>query len=80
MHNNWRHSHDEKTTHPLITKHVFSVICSGSCQCNKDCDCYKDRGKLLGLAENFSTPSRRYPNGKLKKYATFKDCLQAVNS
>lgn len=80
MHNHWKHSHDEKTEHPLIVKHVYNVIGSGSCQCSGDCDCYKDRGKLLGTAEVFTTPLRRYSNGNFKKYQSYKACLQAINS
>lgn len=79
MHTKWIFVKSVPTSHPLIIEHIYNVVDTGGCQCNKDCDCYKNKGKLLGTASNF-TGIRYYPNGTLKKYNTFKDCLQSVNS
>lgn len=80
MNTRWQYLHDEKTENSSITKHVYEIIATGSCQCYKDCDCSKEKGKIIGLAENFTTPFRRHKHGSPKKYKTYKDCLQALNS
>jgi len=57
----------------MIVKKTFDLIDSGSCSCWKDCDCYKDKGKVKGQSYGFMHPLKN------KNYDDLKTCMQSYN-
>ena len=63
-----------------ITTRVYNHLNTGSCQCTKDCDCMRLKGKIMYQIKTYSNPLAFKPNGKPKEFKTIKDCMSSYKA
>jgi hypothetical protein len=72
---------ETKEIEPDIFENVYDVFDKGSCQCFKDCDCYKKRGQFLFTISNYFHPkiTRSFDN-KPRYFSTLEGLKQSIKA
>ena len=65
---------------PNIFELTYEVYNSGSCQCFKDCDCYKKKGEFMGKYIRYSNSLVKNAGGKERTYSTLKGCKDSIKA
>lgn len=65
---------------PNLFEIKHEILDNGSCQCSKDCDCYKRKGSLLGIDIKYSNGLVMNPGGKERTYSSIRGCRDSFNS
>ena len=65
---------EEPVPNTPYTKKIYHIFNSGSCQCIKDCDCIKDKGKFLGIQENYTHPLSD------KSFTSYESCEESYKA
>lgn len=56
------------------------VFDNGACQCFKDCDCYKNKGKFLFTDIRYSNGIVLKTNGKERIYSSIEGCKASLKA
>ena len=78
--NTYAKFYKEVEIEPGIFEVTYQIFDSGSCQCFKDCDCAKNKGKLIGAHTRYRNTKVLNWNDKPRQYSTLKGCKDSLEA